>query len=640
MSILRDGIFDAIYNMIKGAKESILISSAWVDGRILGRIFEDVDLEKIQDKRVIIRASERKDMEIDGALSISLLKEKGFKIAFHPNLRAKFMVINGESGIVGSSNFTTRGLTGGNAEVDVVLNKSRAAALKNTFESSWKEAFKVEEDIVGITMNPGKSKSVGFLVLNREKVKENSFLIVKIDEEKGALLRTMTIMSYDTSFFMNPFTTTEGEKFPRFNELEFIHQDDSPLWKVASSYSFINGYSGNEILVATASVEGFFPLNSDIATLNMPDVPIPAKLWVYEIPEKFMERFYSGERAVKIGKYYGTKSDAFIDIDKINTTHMSIFGTTGSGKSYFTKLLIKRTVETTDDITIYILDPHGEYARELKDSLGEELVDVAEFEGEPVVLTSKDDLVNFLKEFGIDVGNAYNSVVLQYFIKNYGLYETLKRIVIDKVEEGDSKLFLKLKKDVPEDKAAELLDSFKEKTLNDINTIKTLLEKTEKGEKRIVIFNLKKVETPQSRVNIAGYIGEYLFKKAKEDMKRRIVVLEEAHNFVPEGKVGDVTSGKSNPAFRIFTKIASEGRKFNLGLVTITQRPANVTKYLISQSNTFMIFRLVNDQDLKAVSDTVESASKGIISMLPSLTVGKAFVTGLATPISSLVEVE
>ena len=53
-----------------------------------------------------------------------------------------------------------------------------------------------------------------------------------------------------------------------------------------------------------------------------------------------------------------------------------------------------------------------------------------------------------------------------------------------------------------------------------------------------------------------------------------------------------------------------------------------------------MIFRLVNDQDLKAVSDTVESASKGIISMLPSFTVGKAFVTGLATPISSLVEVE
>ena len=95
-----------------------------------------------------------------------------------------------------------------------------------------------------------------------------------------------------------------------------------------------------------------------------------------------------------------------------------------------------------------------------------------------------------------------------------------------------------------------------------------------------------------------------------------------------------------SPAFRIFTKIASEGRKFNLGLVTITQRPTNVTKYLISQSNTFMIFRLVNDQDLKAVSDTVESASKGIISMLPSLTVGKAFVTGLATPISSLVEVK
>ena len=74
--------------------------------------------------------------------------------------------------------------------------------------------------------------------------------------------------------------------------------------------------------------------------------------------------------------------------------------------------------------------------------------------------------------------------------------------------------------------------------------------------------------------------------------------------------------------------------------MTITQRPANVSKYLLSQSNTMVVFRLVNDSDIKAISDSAESASEGILRLLPSLKTGEGFVFGLGSPLPVLVDMK
>ena len=67
-----------------------------------------------------------------------------------------------------------------------------------------------------------------------------------------------------------------------------------------------------------------------------------------------------------------------------------------------------------------------------------------------------------------------------------------------------------------------------------------------------------------------------------EARKRRLispgmVVVEEAHNYIPERGTGNAASTS------IIRTIAAEGRKFGLGLMVISQRPARVNKNVISQ---------------------------------------------------------
>lgn len=106
-------------------------------------------------------------------------------------------------------------------------------------------------------------------------------------------------------------------------------------------------------------------------------------------------------------------------------------------------------------------------------------------------------------------------------------------------------------------------------------------------------------------------------------MMDTVFVIEEAHNFAPEG------GGRNNPASRIIQKIAAEGRKFNLGLIIITQRPANVSKGVLSQCSTQAIFRLINTNDLNQIKEVVEGVSEAEVNLLPHFETGQAIFSGV-----------
>lgn len=99
-------------------------------------------------------------------------------------------------------------------------------------------------------------------------------------------------------------------------------------------------------------------------------------------------------------------------------------------------------------------------------------------------------------------------------------------------------------------------------------------------------------------------------------------VLEEAHNFVPGGQ------GAKSQAATIIKRISSEGRKFGLFLVLITQRPYRIHQDTLSQCNSQIIMRLTNPQDQLAIRTSSESISEGLLADLPGLNVGEAVVLG------------
>lgn len=118
-------------------------------------------------------------------------------------------------------------------------------------------------------------------------------------------------------------------------------------------------------------------------------------------------------------------------------------------------------------------------------------------------------------------------------------------------------------------------------------------------------------------------ITSEIWKQATRDGLARPVflVLEEAHNFVPAG----ADDGKAGWWLK---RIASEGRKFGIFLVLVTQRPYRVHQDTLSQCGSQIIMRLTNPEDQNAVRKASESISESLLGDLPGLNVGEAVILG------------
>jgi DNA helicase HerA-like ATPase len=117
-----------------------------------------------------------------------------------------------------------------------------------------------------------------------------------------------------------------------------------------------------------------------------------------------------------------------------------------------------------------------------------------------------------------------------------------------------------------------------------------------------------------------------------------VVVLEEAHNFVqrvsPDNEDGSVTRCR-----QVFEKIAKEGRKFGVGLVLSSQRPAELAPTVVAQCNSFILHRIVNDRDQELVARLAPDSTGTLLKELPSLPTQEAILLGTATEIPLVFEV-
>ena len=110
-----------------------------------------------------------------------------------------------------------------------------------------------------------------------------------------------------------------------------------------------------------------------------------------------------------------------------------------------------------------------------------------------------------------------------------------------------------------------------------------------------------------------------------------LVVLDEAHRFVPEGD--DTT------AHRTLSMIAKEGRKYGTGLMLVTQRPSEIDSAVLSQCGSLIALRITNSADRSKVAAAVPDDLGGLVEQLPSLRTGEGIFLGEVMPIPSRVRV-
>lgn len=119
--------------------------------------------------------------------------------------------------------------------------------------------------------------------------------------------------------------------------------------------------------------------------------------------------------------------------------------------------------------------------------------------------------------------------------------------------------------------------------------------------------------------------GGALFRLNKAPLH---LVIDEAHNFAPQGKVPDPDTGKMLHAANT---LASGGRSRGIRLTLITQRPAKLHKDSLTCCDSLIAMRLIAPQDREAVEEWIlgmgdKAKGKQVLDSLAQLQRGEGWV--------------
>ncbi|NMI89148.1 DUF87 domain-containing protein [Nanohaloarchaea archaeon] len=307
--------------------------------------------------------------------------------------------------------------------------------------------------------------------------------------------------------------------------------------------------------------------------------------------------------------------------------HFAVLAQTGAGKSYLTGVLVEEMLE--QDFPVLVVDPHGEFS-----SLEDPNPD------------NEDESRSYkIKEYSPNTDINKSALPLEFSSVNLGKKQ-IQTLITDSLTNSQMGVLynaLKGLKEKDEDYSLTDVEDAVEKEESSAkwNLLNYLEQLEDSGlfsenpvdprdlveEGRGSVINLKAVEPDSAEMAV------YLLAKNLFDLRKRdeippfIMVFEEAHNFIPEKGFGQAIS---NPIMR---KIASEGRKFGVGIGVISQRPARIDKNVLSQCNTQFILKVTNPNDLNAISKSFEGVSSEVEGMIKSLPPGVCFVLGNQYPV-------
>jgi hypothetical protein len=124
---------------------------------------------------------------------------------------------------------------------------------------------------------------------------------------------------------------------------------------------------------------------------------------------------------------------------------------------------------------------------------------------------------------------------------------------------------------------------------------------------------------------LARLLFQYKLYQTQAERKRDpiLLVCEEAHRYVPDR--GEAEYAAAQNAVR---RIAREGRKYGLGLMLVSQRPADIESTVISQCGTWLVLRLTNSADQQHVARFLPDGLSGMTRVLPVLAQQEAIFVG------------
>lgn len=130
---------------------------------------------------------------------------------------------------------------------------------------------------------------------------------------------------------------------------------------------------------------------------------------------------------------------------------------------------------------------------------------------------------------------------------------------------------------------------------------------------------------PGERTRFFVDFASTLFRTTKG---KRVIVIDEVHNFAPQGKVLDPDAGKM---LHWSNRLASEGRGKGLTILSASQRPQKVHKDFLTCAETLIAMRVIHKLDRDAIKDWIDGAGdaakgKEVLDTLANMERGQAWV--------------
>jgi DNA helicase HerA-like ATPase len=388
--------------------------------------------------------------------------------------------------------------------------------------------------------------------------------------------------------------------------------------------------------------------------------------------------------SLNIGKYTLSKNaDAYLDGNKFFQRHAVVVGSTGSGKSWTVANILEKA-SNLPSVNCIIFDIHGEY-RPLNDFSNTTLLKISG----PTDNEDSDNLI-FLPYWLLtyeEIGamlldrsdqNAPNQarilfdLIIKYkketlekekqedVLNNFTIDSPIPydiRKVLKELEEKDKEMvpgaskpkqgplhgkltrFIQRLKSKQSDKRLNFIFNGNE-TLQEYDWFQSLVNKLidfENGKGcKIVDFS----QVPSDILPlITGLIARLVFSVQqwmKEDKRHPIALFcDEAHLYIPSQTKNSIEERGLNN----FERIAKEGRKYGLALIVISQRPADVSKTVLSQCGNFIAMRLSNPDDQNVIKRLFPDSLGNFADLLPILDIGEALVVGDACLLPSRIRI-
>lgn len=386
----------------------------------------------------------------------------------------------------------------------------------------------------------------------------------------------------------------------------------------------------HESLLGLARVIGY---RDAAGVVKVPTIPFRPGAQVYRAEEPLIAQVLGLRRHSATGAYVGLLRNhslpVELDIDQLVQRHVSVLAKTGGGKSYLLGVLIEELLR--HKVTCVIIDPHGEYGS-LRHPSESNNGAHARFHVEVQGFASR------IREYSPDTTLNTGAEPLTFSLRSIDPRDLLIFMGLSNV-----KSFLAPLKNLLEEVASAnpdytVADLVRAASRGEGPALEVLHERLEYVEQTkllgpkgtslkdlvhkgdATLINLRGIAPDVQEIVVARIASTLFDNRKKGHIPPLFLVVEEAHNFAPQQ--GVVTCS------RILKNIASEGRKFGLGLCVVTQRAARIDKSVLSQCTTQLILQVTNPLDLKAIAQSIEGLTEGMTEMIQALPVGVALVTG------------